>query len=113
MYDGTLVASTGQSWKIYVSWCFIVVGGGSMMSAAFLPAVHHYDGLFEILLFGGFILLFSGGALLTRGIRCPICNCPFVWSQMKTLEFSQWLNDAFQSTVCPNCGLRARANKDL
>jgi hypothetical protein len=110
MEQPTLVARTGQRWKLYSGILLFQLGGFAVLFASFVLDTSHP--LFGALLFGGFALATVAAVILTKGIRCPICACAFVWKEMKSMSLTQWLDRGFWTTECPECRFGAKPSSE-
>jgi hypothetical protein len=97
----TLVALTGQNWKLYSSLVLLHLGGYAVLFSSFVLKTSHP--LFGALWFGGFAIGIVAAVILTRCIRCPICACAFLWRTMKSMSLTQWLDHGLWTTECPEC----------
>lgn len=112
MKNETLVKASAQGAKLSAGLTLFLLGGISLLVSAFAPRVHDTTGLFEVLFFVGAALFLAGGAIVTRGIRCPSCGCPFIWREIRTMNVGEWVDRAFQTTTCPECGFHGHGAFD-
>jgi hypothetical protein len=102
--DGqTLAARTGQNWKLYSGLCLFKLGAVAVFVAAFAFGIASSD-LSVLMWLGGFALAIMGSLILTIGIRCPQCHCPFIWKGIRSFPLELWLDQGLWMTHCPKCG---------
>jgi cytochrome b subunit of formate dehydrogenase len=96
MFRGSLLAQTGQLWKLVVGLLVAAAGFGIMFYGL-------QTRLTSFRLSGAAIALcaFAGICL---AVRCPSCGRRWVWNAVRTQEHLQWVNALRTQRTCEGCG---------
>lgn len=103
MFENSVLARTGQLWKVQVGICAVLVGG----VALFYGIVSDTEGGGGLLwIVAGLLLVLGGLAFGCVGVSCPQCGARWVWmavSQRNVSAYGTWLGSL---SSCPMCDAR-------
>jgi endogenous inhibitor of DNA gyrase (YacG/DUF329 family) len=103
MIRRSLLSSSGQLWKLYLSLILIILGGVLLLVAG-MNTEQLTPGSGFLLVFGAFSLMAIG--LLGGGlsVRCPKCGAKLLWKAISEAPASRWLHWLVTLSECPVCG---------
>lgn len=99
MVRRSLLGSSRQLWKLYLSLILIILGGLQLLIAIVNMERHGLLFVFGALLLVAIGLL--GGGLF---IRCPKCGAKLLWKALTDAPASRWLHWLLTFSHCPVCG---------
>src|SRR6266496_1046229 len=110
MFRRSLLASSSQLWKLYVSLIF--VSSGAFL--VFLTVVYGE----QLTPRSGFLLLFGGFSIAAIGllagsffVRCPKCGAKLLWKALSEAPASRWLHWLLTICQCPVCNYDSGAEE--
>lgn len=99
MLKNSVLAKTGQTWKLIAGVVGLVGGSGAMFFG--LSRLSHGGMPWAL---GGIALGAVVGVWACVSVRCGRCGMRWVWKAIRTQEQLQWLNWLTAQRVCPRCG---------
>lgn len=100
-FPGSLITTSGQLWKLYVS--LGLAAFGAICTMVGVSSMHWTSSLFVFVVFGGLLMWIGGLVAAVVSVRCPRCGCRFIWREMKQLEAEEWFRRAFEAWTCRRC----------
>ena len=100
MLENSVLARSGQLWKVLGAICAISVGGAALLYGVISNTA---DGGGLLWIVTGMLLTFGGLAFACLRVRCPKCGARWVWmavSQQNSREYGTWL---ITLPHCPKC----------
>ncbi len=103
MIRRSLISSSGQLWKLYLS-LILSISGGVLLLVAGMNAEELTPESSFLLVFGALSLMVIG--LLGGGlsVRCPKCGAKLLWKAISEAPASRWLHWLVTLSQCPVCG---------
>jgi hypothetical protein len=107
MFKESLVAKSGQTWKLGLGLSGILAGSGIM-----------FVGLSRLRVGGtpyaltGMALGVVAGIAACVSIRCSKCGMRWLWAAVRNQDQLQWLNWLLAQRVCPRCGDRGSSRNE-
>lgn len=99
MLARTLIARTGQVWKLWLS--MLLTYGGS---ALLFMALWEFSEPSSVYLIGiGVVLCLLGLVIPSLAIRCPSCGARWYWNAISRRDHKRWF-EGLSMSRCPQCG---------
>ena len=100
-----LIRRTRQLNRLVVSAVLTAVGFLTMVVGTRLSILNAPDFFaFELAMAGTLLGLVFGVVYPSWAIRCPNCQCRWVWWAMSRKESGAWLDSLLRMEECPRCG---------
>ncbi len=103
MFNQSIIRSSGQWWKVVISFCSVVIGGLSLLLGLHTLRGNNSNLVIFLILFG-ILLGLSGIAFAIFAIRCRNCGARWVWLALSKQKYNQWLFWLLSQSKCPTCG---------
>jgi len=103
MLEHSVLARTGQLWKVQSAICAVLVGGAALVYGI---ASDTREGTGLVWIVAGLLLALGGFVVACIGVSCPKCGARWVWmavSQRTVGGYGTWL---FALSRCPKCHAR-------
>jgi hypothetical protein len=103
MLEHSVLARTGQLWKVQSAICAVLVGGAALVYGI---ASDTGEGSGLLWIVAGLLLALGGLAFACFGVSCPKCGARWVWmavSQRSAGAYGTWL---VALARCPKCDAR-------
>ena len=103
MFQNSVLARTGQLWKVQGAICAILVGGVALFYGI---ASDTGEGAGLLWIAVGLLLVLGGLAFACVGVSCPKCGARWVWmavSQRSASAYGTWL---IALSRCAKCDAR-------
>jgi len=103
MFKDSVLARTGQLWKVQGAICTVLVGGAVLVYGI---ASETPDGAGLLWIAAGLLLALGGLSFACVGVSCPKCGARWVWmavSQRSSSAYGTWL---VALSSCPKCAAR-------
>ena len=99
MLKDSLVAKTGQTWKLAVGVFGLLTGFVTMLFG--LSRLSHGGVLYAL---SGLVLGVATAVAACISVRCCHCGMRWLWAAVRNQDQLQWLNWLLAQRVCPRCG---------
>jgi hypothetical protein len=100
MLEHSVLAKTGQLWKVWTALAGVVVGGVALLYGVGINVRGGGDGWLAL---AGMLLVFGSLGFASASVSCPKCGARWVWmavSQRDSHEYGTWL---ISLSSCPRC----------
>src|SRR6266496_1370980 len=110
MFRRSLLASSRQLWKLYLS-LILVISGALLVFLAVVDMEKLSPGSIFLLLFAGFSLAAIGFLAGSLFVKCPKCGAKLLWKALSEAPASRWLHWLLTICQCPVCNYDSGAEE--
>ena len=110
MFRRSLLASSRQLWKLYLS-LILVISGAFLVFLAVVYMEQLTPGSGFLLLFVGFSVAAIGFLAGSLFVKCPKCGAKLLWKAVSEAPASRWLHWLLTLSQCPVCNYDSGAEE--
>jgi len=110
MFRRSLLASSSQLWKLYLS-LILAISGALLVFLTVVYVEHLTPRSGFLLLFGGFSIAAIGLLAGSFFVRCPMCGAKLLWKALSEAPASRWLHWLLTLSKCPVCCYESMAEE--
>ena len=102
MFENSIIAKTGQMWKLLLG--ILVVGGGAVIMFWGIASLSRTEGFAPVpFIFSGMLLVVIGFGFIALAVRCPRCGARWCLRSMSQKDAGIWFAWLMAQTNCPWC----------